>query len=226
MIRRDVAVLNRSSVVTDETAERYTKALKIQVTRDFAPFWGIDARVTFVPSTDLTSWKGKWNLVIADTSDEAGALGYHELTPEGLPVSYAFAKTDKLSGYSTSVTMSHEILEMLGDPNINLAAEGPGGFYAYENCDAVEYDGDGYHIEVDGRQVLVSDFVTPAWFSQDAPGPWDFRRLLNGPFELRGGGYISIFKNGSWTNDFNRPLVGSRTERRTVPRSAWRRSEP
>src|SRR4051794_19152525 len=107
-----IAVLNRSSVVSDDEVQQITNALQKQVNNDFAPAWGIEAKLSFVPSTDMESWKGKWNLVVLDTSDEAGALGYHDLTPEGLPLGKVFAKSDKMTGHSISVTVSHELLEM------------------------------------------------------------------------------------------------------------------
>jgi hypothetical protein len=220
-----VAILNRSSVLTDSDVARIVAALQKQVTNHFAPAWGIGARLKFVPKADLEGWKGAWNLVVLDTSDEATALGYHDFTPEGLPVGKAFAKTDQLYGALPSVTLSHELLEMLGDPEINLCAEARDGtVYAYENCDAVEADQLGY--QVDG--VTVSDFVTPEWFSDSLAGHevrFDFRGHVSGPFELAAGGYISIRRPGQgWTQVFAdevdplaRPRVGSRRERRGTP---------
>lgn len=237
-----IAVLNRSTVVADSMVQAITHALQHQVTAHFSPVWGIGAHVDFVPKDDLISWKGKWQLVVLDTSDEAGALGYHDLSPEGLPLGKVFAKTDKLYGVELSVTLSHELLEMLGDPNINLCAQANNGdIYAYENCDAVEADGLGYRTE----GVLVSDFVTPAWFSEDAPGPYSYKNNVTKPFWLAKGGYISVFVNGSWTQRYamtakkegdlthrwiqdvpegSRAPVGSRRERRRTPRGEWRRS--
>ena len=107
---------------------------------------------------------GTWWLVILDDSDQAGALGYHDLTPDGLPIGKIFAASDLKAGDSWSVTASHELLEMLADPNINLTvfvqdADTTGTLYAYEVCDACEDDSFGYKIN---SNVLVSDFVYPA----------------------------------------------------------------
>ena len=151
---RDVAVLNRSTVATDEEVERITGALQQQVDRDFAPAWGVRTSLTFLPKGVTDGWQGRWNVVVLDTSDEANALGYHDLTPDGLPLGKCFAKTDQMVGAQLSVTMSHELLEMLGDPDVNLqAADENGRIYAYETCDAVEADDIGY--DIDG--VVVSD---------------------------------------------------------------------
>jgi hypothetical protein len=46
----------------------------------------------------------------------------HDTTPDGLPLGKVFAGTDKAFGTQWTVTASHELLEMLGDPAINLTA--------------------------------------------------------------------------------------------------------
>jgi hypothetical protein len=96
------------------------------------------------------------------------------------------------------VTLSHEVLEMLADPWINLSAQAANGdFYAWEVSDAVEDDSLGY--EIDG--ILVSAFVTPAWFGNGA-GPLTYPAdLVTKPLQLATGGYISLFqptKGGGW----------------------------
>ena len=76
------------------------------------PIWGVDADLVFVPLGEKPP-KGDWWVVILDDSDEGGALGYHDVTDEGLPLGKVFAGTDILYGISWTVTASHEILEML-----------------------------------------------------------------------------------------------------------------
>jgi hypothetical protein len=231
-----VAILNRSTVLSDADAEAMVPALQRQASEDFAGVWGIDAELSFLRTDQLTGWEGKWNLVLADTSDEANALGYHDLTPDGLPLGKVFAKSDALAGAQVSVTASHELLEMLLDPYINLTAQDParGYFVAYEACDAVEADAIGYTL--DG--VLLSDFVTPEFFDPTAaqrPGErFSFRGNVSKPFELATGGYEIIWVPGQgWTQNaapaegpqaLDRPRVGSRRERRAAPTEEWQRS--
>jgi|tagenome__1003787_1003787.scaffolds.fasta_scaffold20968165_3 hypothetical protein len=232
----NVAFLNRSSVVSDGEAERMMAALQVQASRDFAKVWGIDVRLRFVPSGDTTSWKGAWNLLLLDTSDEADALGYHDLTPEGRALGKVFAKTTLVEGCAVSVCASHELLEMLLDPYVNLTSFDPerGIFVAYEASDAVETDECGYLI--DG--VLVSDFVSPAFFDPTAAERSDavfsFKGHVHRPFELAEGGYETVYVPGrGWTQyskraaarALDRPRVGSRRERRAF-RWAWQHSEP
>lgn len=221
---QEIAVLNRSSVTTDDQVHTIVDAAQQDLTQNFAPAWGIVApKLSFVPKTDLTSWKGKPNLVVLDTSDEANALGYHDLTPDGLPLGKAFAKTDKMYGALLSVTATHELWEMIVDPNINLVVEDDqrGIFVAYESADAVEDD----RFAHDVNGVKISNFQLPSFFNRRAKGPFDFGHILSAPFTLAHGGYESYYTPGrGWQQHTmredgavlaaDRPKVGSRRERR------------
>ena len=114
-----ISIVNSSTVLTDAEVRPMVDALQQQVNDDFRSPWGIDADLTFIPS-GATPPAGTWWLVILDDSDQAGALGYHDLTPDALPMGKVFAGTDLKLGYTWSITASHELLEMLADPNINL----------------------------------------------------------------------------------------------------------
>lgn len=194
-----ISIINQCSVLTDAQVQPVVAAMQVQVHRDFAPTWGIDADLTFVPKGQ-TPDVGHWWLVLLDNSDTAGALGYHELTPAGLPIGKVFCKTDIDYNLSWSVTASHELLEMLGDPDINLTTfvqtSGTAGvLYAYENCDAVEDDQYGY--DIDG--IKMSDFVLPCYFQRSMPSTkWDFCGHLQGPVPtMLTGGYLSQFVVGA-----------------------------
>jgi len=236
-----ISVMNRSTVVKDQDVKPVVAALQKQVHNDFGPIWGVDADLAIVPKGSHPA-SGSWWLVILDDSDQAGALGYHDVTSEGMPLGKVFAKTDLQYGEKWSITASHELLEMLGDPDINLTAfvqdsDTSGKLYAYEVCDACEADSDGY--DIDG--IRVSDFVYPAWFeSFRKPGStqFDHGKTIQKPFDLRPGGYIGVFEVGSgsgWQQitahreDLMyrmRPRVGSRRERRRTRRDHWLTSKP
>lgn len=235
-----VTIVNACTVLKDSDIEKIVPDLQTQVHRDFAPAWGIDADLSFCPKGKKPP-KDTWWLSILDTSDIAGDLGYHDLTSAGLPLGKVFAKSDLDDGTSWTNTVSHELLEMLGDPDINLGAmvehgAHAGKLFAYEVCDACEDDRFGYRI----GQTLVSDFVLPSWFeSFHAKGEhYDFRGKIKSPFQLLPGGYISVLdtrNGGGWkqidadlapANYRKRPRLGSRRERRRTPRDQWLRSRP
>ncbi len=235
-----ISVIHASTVLTDNEINPVVGALQKQVTNDFRPAWGVDAELNFIP-TGSAPPAGTWWLSILDDSDQAGALGYHDLTPDGLPVGKVFAGTDLKYGTQWTVTASHELLEMLADPNINLTVfvqndQSTGILYAYEVCDACETDNLGYQID----NIQLSDFVFPSWFENfRAPGSaqFDQTKQIQSPLQLLPGGYIGVFdvNSGSgWQqqtaqkqqNMMSRGNVGSRRERRRTPRQEWMLSHP
>jgi hypothetical protein len=213
--------------LTDAQVEAVLPALQKQVSNDFKAYWDLDCVVNFLRK-DVALTDGWWQIVVLDNPDQAGALGYHELTSQGAPLGKMFAKFDLDAGSSWTVTLSHELLEMLADPWINWCAVGSDSkIYALEVCDAVEADNLGYMI--DG--VLVSDFVTPAWYEPTCADRFDFKQHLRNRLELARGGYISIYDpTAGWTQmdakggTGPRILPGTRRQRRKLIREAWHRS--
>jgi len=221
-----IAVTNVSTCLKDEQVEAVLPALQRQVSGDFRSYWNLDCALTFLPKGQPLA-SGWWQIVITDDPDQAGALGYHELTSKGAPLGKVFAGLDLRTGTSWTVTLSHELLEMLADPWINWCVQTPEGkIYALEVCDAVESDALGY--EMDG--VRMSDFVTPAWFEPTSADRLDFQRHLSHELQLGAGGYISILDpEKGWTQITAEGVggpeapVGSRRWRR-VRKGMWRKS--
>lgn len=166
------------------------RALGKQLADDVAPTWG-----RMVPSlmvTDTPSSAAS-QIVILDDADQADVLGYHSETPEGIPYGRVFINpilenrgTIHSSETSVSVTLSHELLEIVGDPSVNYWADAEDGYsYALELADAVE--GDSYLI----GDVHVSNFVLPAFFDPRAEvgSRFDHMGKLGRPFTTTRGGY-------------------------------------
>ncbi len=221
-----IAVTNASTCVSDAQLEAALPTLQQQVSQDFKAYWNADCTLIAFDKAHAIP-EGWWQIVVLDDPDQAGALGYHELAENGAPLGKVFAGLDLRDGYSWTVTLSHELLEMLADPWINwCAAAGDGKIYALEVCDPVEADNLGYEI----NGVLVSDFVTPAWFESPTVGRVDFKRRVSRPLQLGSGGYISVLDtNKGWTQitdavDMGPAPQGSRRHRRWVPREEWRKS--
>jgi hypothetical protein len=223
-----IAVTNASTCLSDAQVEAVIPCLQCQVSLDFKAYWDIDCALILLPKKQpLTA--GWWQIVLTDNPDQAGALGYHELTSQGTPLGKVFAGLDIQSGSSWTVTLSHELLEILVDPWINWCAEGSDGkIYALEVCDAVEADELGY--EIDG--VMVSDFITPSWFEPTQADRVDFKRRLSKSMELARGGYVSVLDPAKgWTQitaegAAGPPIpAGSRRQRRRMGSAEWRRSK-
>ena len=108
--------MNRSRTVSDADVKRNLRALQKQITRDFEPAWGWGANLRF----EATKFDMK--MVIRDHS-KGGDLGFH--IEGGKPVGYIYAKDDIEDAGEYTSTLSHELLEMIADPNVNLYANGP-----------------------------------------------------------------------------------------------------
>src|SRR2546422_6569480 len=171
-----IACFNKATGSLGVNFERLLAVLQKFVDQYFVPVWGTPARL--VRTTGFR--KGAWVLAFLDRADVANALGYHDLTPDGLPLSKVFVKSTINVGQKVRVTACHELAERLVDPAINLAAAGPGNaFYAYETADAVEEA----EFTIDGG--AMSDFVYPAWFEASpkaGSAAFDYAKRVDGPF--------------------------------------------
>lgn len=187
-----IAIVNKATGALGFDLDKTIAALQKQVDRDFFPVWGIPCKLAKATVTP----KGAWAIVILDSPDVAGAAGYHDLTVDGFPLSKVF-----LSAGDVTVTMSHELLEMLVDPAINMMTDGPNPkwAYAYECCDSPEST----DYLIDG--IKVSNFVYPSFFEtfrKPKSTKFDYLGLIDRPFKLLKGGYQSVWKNGNWTEVF------------------------
>ena len=77
---RKIAVINESAVCKDADVEAWTRAVQEQVTQHFAPLWGTSATLEFVAQGGKPV-PTAWQMAILDDSDQASALGYHDLIP-------------------------------------------------------------------------------------------------------------------------------------------------
>ena len=166
-------------------------------------------------------------VVIFDDADQAGALGYHDRDPQGRPYARVFAGPvlehggDWVAGeLSVASVISHEVLEVVIDPFVNLwADDGSGRLYALEVADPVEADT--YRI----GGVTVSNFVLPSWFDPGASGPYDQLGLLQQPFALGAGGYAIVAAEGGVHEIFGSvapPEWRTETKRHGASRTVWR----
>jgi hypothetical protein len=216
----DIAVINRSGFLSDVVVQEMLPAFDQQWNRDLRPIWGVEpATFTFVP-WGVQPASGTWSIIFVGDSDEAGALGYHDLTHETLPLSKIFVKSILNDNASLSVGATREMCEMAVDPGLNRAYQDRDGvFWACEVCDPVADERYGYKI----GGILVTDFVTPNWFGhQHAQGQLDFKGHAATPFEVLPGGYAHKFDpQQGWLTitgakaRHSEVIYGSRRERRT-----------
>jgi hypothetical protein len=192
-----IACFNKATIPLGVDLDALIAAMQAFVDQHVAPVWGTPAKL--IKSTGFV--KGAWAMVFLDNADQPGALAYHDLTPDGLPQSKVFVKTTLENNDLVSVSASHELVEMLVDPAINLMTTGPDPklIYAYESADPVE----ALSFPVNG--IVMTDFVYPAYFEafhKAGAVQFDYLKKVNKPFQILSGGYQIIFKNGKWSQVF------------------------
>lgn len=191
---------------------RWAAALQQQVVQ-FEDSWANGLAYVELPGVSRPGMQVP--VVIETNSDSPGALGYHDIDTHGVPYIKVFTADSSAAGVSLSSVISHEILEVLGDPFVDSSvtiSDGKGGdtIYMAEVCDPVEQD----VYQING--VEVSNFVLPAWFG--APGSkYDHLGKLTAPFSMTSGGYFSYLtvteQGGGWQQkqgDKARPWNGGR----------------
>ena len=191
-----IAILNQSSLVSDEDAATMTEAIAAQVRLDVAPLWErAPAAVTFYTDPGQVP-PGAHGVVIVDGIDDQpkGVVGFHREARGGKLWGVAAAKPELDNGakvttgdWSVSSILSHEVVEMFVDRNCNLwANDGKGKAYSFEVCDPVEAPS----YAVNG--VSVSNFVTSSWFDPLAPKTAQFDKLglVHEAFGILPGGYV------------------------------------
>lgn len=191
-----ICIVNRSNgFLTDAEIRKVLPALQKQITRHFEPVWGWGANLKFnVKKFDM-------QVIVKKTAGKDGFLGYH--IKDGKPITYIFAKDDIDESNEYTSTLSHELLEMIADPNVNLYAIGKfrlsgrtrKGLFGLEVCDPVESN----IYQIDG--VHVSNWVRPEWFEQEhkkGKMKMDHMGIIDAPFTLAEGGYADVLSGGHW----------------------------
>lgn len=215
-----VACINHATVDLGVPFDKLTAALQKCYDEHFLPVWGYPLTLYNTQTPKATDWQ----FIYMDTADAAGALGYHELTAKGQPISKVFVKTTIADKQLVSVTACHELFEMAIDPLANLWAEASNGTeYAYEMSDPVEED----TFLVDG--IDMSNFVYPSWFEPFAHpkgAKFDHLGRLKKPFTMTKGGYMILKKNGTVKQVFGSESKARRfaKEDRRGHRSEYRNS--
>lgn len=175
--------------IKDEDAHAACVAVDVQA-KEFADSWGVEYTpviyfspdvLTKLDGEDLTAFTTDARLLTVQKKlDVPGALGYHDDV-----AGVIFARVQ--AGPEWTVTLSHEVLEEIGDPTCDAYAPlGDGREQALEACDRVE--GDSYLV----HGIPLSNYLLPAAFVQDSPAPWDRLNVLTKWDGMSGGGYMIV----------------------------------
>jgi len=204
-----ISVINYASDgISDLELQRTIRAINQQITLDFEPYWRLSAQLRLEgPSgpkpkkQNPVDMRGDAVIYIWDDRSVKDALGYHDQNHKGIPYGFVFPEISKEAGENWTVTLSHEALELIADPEANLYVQGPhpmhpegSVFFWYEMCDAVQAEA----YKIDG--IEVSNFLLPLYFtsSEETGGRNDFLNQAHHgktlqSFGVNPGGYIGYF---------------------------------
>ena len=207
-----ISVINMSTgAISDADLLRAIRAINRQIAEDFAPYWSFGAQLRLEGrggrakgrnAIDPADMRGDAILYVRDVVRITDAEGFHERHFTGIPYGIVFLEMSKKLNEDWTVTLSHEALELTGDPENNLLVQGPHPtkprhqvFHWFEMCDAVQNES----YEIDG--IHVSNFVLPLYFtsSDERGGRNDFLGTITDEgktlrsFSVNPGGYIGFF---------------------------------
>ena len=196
-----IAVVNKSTRLSDADGSLMTRACQLQLTKHAAPALLLRTWTVKYFKKGTTPPADAFPIIIMDDPDQADALGYHTIDDNGNPWGRVFVGpvldnggTALRGSMSVSGVLSHEVLETVVDYNVNLWADRwDGTEVAVEVCDPVEADC--YDVLVGKAQVpvAVSNFVMNDWFDAwQTNGKFDWMGTVSHPLEMSSGGYIIV----------------------------------
>lgn len=225
-INNSYANPSQPTVLPDTDAANIVEALNLQ-NNDVVAAWGAAKQATHVLVANAAAAPaGAVLAYFLYNADVAGALGYHDVDPQGNPYIRVFVETILSNGGTTltgslsvSVVAGHEADEEDVDPSCTATATAANGdVWALEVGDPVESSS--YNVTLaDGSVIAVSDFVYPSFFDPQANAPFDQTGVVSAPFTLAQGGYAIIN---------NQPVYGYRagsgrtTDLRAAGYPEWR----
>ena len=120
----NISIINHTGgQVSDEQLQHVIRAINRQVEEDFEPYWGMSARLRLEgrsvedpDKVEAPDMRGDAVIYLWNDVDVDGALGYHDKNYKGVPFGFVFTSIAAQIGEPWSVTLSHEVLELIGDP--------------------------------------------------------------------------------------------------------------
>jgi hypothetical protein len=227
----EIAVQDQSTKerLSAEDLAAMIEAINMQL-RELAGYWktALYQAVLHPRGEALTAG---YTLIFKDTTDIAGANGYHSKDSENVAQGFVFVETilqsaangilkrKIMAGTSVANVLSHELIEMVGNPyidrlhiidfrrvgglryiqpsgaplspaQVNTLPPVLSGLTPEELVDSVQNN---YVIlRARNKDVEVSDFILPSWFGDSVTGPFNFKQTLPAPRTLDIGGYINL----------------------------------
>jgi hypothetical protein len=233
-----LTLANVSTKVAQADFQAVVLAIAKQVTHHFQPEWHIGAELKAI-ALPLNGKKAPVQrdadaiIYLGDSSEDPttgvkGAYGYHSANNRKIPYGFIYLNICGKSREVWTSTLSHEVLELLADPDAALTASGPAPkghtgpvHYDIEVCDPTQ--GDTYSID----HVVVSNFVGKSYFGlSGGSGRTNYLNLRLAPFGVRPRGYLQYERGSRAHQVYGRAVTQSQKDAKkkmqTVRRNARR----
>jgi len=179
------------------------RAVNQQIQYDFAPYWNMPGTLRLEGSTlkdprpglAASIMRGDAVLYVSSALQDDGTEGFHDRNYRGVPYGVVYSKQSEQTGDPWQVTLSHEALELIADPQGNNYVMGPSPhdpkkqvFFWFEMCDAVSSQ----TYKIDG--IPLQNFLLPAYFEPPVPGArTNFLGTELAPFGIAPKSYLGYY---------------------------------
>jgi len=232
-----ISVVNQTNgEIADPDLLAAIRVVNQQIANDFAPYWHMPATLRLEgtrldqPRANAAGVvRGDAVLYVTSETGMGDPEGFHERNFRGVPYGVVYSQISEETGDPWSVTLSHEVIELIADPQGNnyIMGRSPHDarktvFYWFELCDAVSSQ----TYEIDG--IALQSFLLPAYFEPPTPGArTNFLGLELAPFGIAPESYLGYYDperhsqetthidaRGKLRHDVRQRFGGTRSHRR------------
>jgi hypothetical protein len=211
-------IANLSTELDSTSLANVLAAIQTQVWQDFHPEWGRGDTLTVVKASLDAKKKALIDdqeapiIYLGDKSQDqqgggANVHGYHRTNHGKVAYGFVYLDVCKAANEHWSITLSHEVLELLANPKVDAHRKGPDPRpgkppgatvdYRLEICDPTQSDT--YKI----GDVAVANFVSRRYYGENGPWAWtNQRKLPLEPFGVRPRGY-TIYDHATGFNQID-----------------------
>ena len=189
-----------------------TAAIGHQVVHDLGPAWGLAANVQAFETTAQVP--ADYGTLLVTESLSSAFFGLHKTKDKRFIGFVGFTP----ESHQWAVFASHEVIEMLLDPDGKRTAMGPHPTevgqqveYLVEPCDPIQDPAFAYTIDA----IPVSNFCLPGYYALGNAGPASFRPGLNAPFSIADGGYVT-FRDPTTGQFFTTERIGGALQTKSL----------
>jgi len=199
-----ISIINQTrGEISDADLLAAVRAINQQIEYDFTPYWSMSAMLRVEgtllqqprANTAAAVMRGDAVIYVSSQTADSDPEGFHDRNYRGIPYGVVYSDVSEKIGDPWQVTLSHEVIELIADPQANNYVQGPKPgdarkkvFFWFELCDAVSSQ----TYEIAG--VPLQNFLLPAYFEPPVPGArTNFLGTKLRPFGIAPKSYVGYY---------------------------------